>query len=112
MLDPQSGNVHDPARYLNETRAERRRCLAVHRRMPGSAGLPVSVVSATARAGDGLSVPITQGFGGRGDPLLAKHSHDVQGCLWPGPEHSIGLPEYSNVQARRCRLWVSSDTTA
>jgi hypothetical protein len=41
------------------------------------------------------------------DPLLAKHGQNVQHCLWPGTKHSQRPPEYSNVQERWCRLWVS-----
>jgi hypothetical protein len=41
------------------------------------------------------------------DPLLAKHGQDVQHRPWPGMERSQCPPEYSDLQACWCRLWVS-----
>jgi len=41
------------------------------------------------------------------DPLLAKHGQDVQHRPWPGTERSWRPPEYGDVQAYWCRLWVS-----
>jgi hypothetical protein len=40
-------------------------------------------------------------------PLLAKLGESVQHSPWPGTERSERPPEYSNVQACWCRLWVS-----
>src|SRR6266545_5266646 len=46
--------------------------------------------------------------GGGGDHLLAKLSQSVQHRPWPGTERSQSPPESGKVQARWCRLWVSS----
>jgi len=45
---------------------------------------------------------------GEPERLLAKHGQSVQHRPWPGAERSQSPPEYGNVQARRCRLRVSS----